>query len=162
MAIVVGIVLLVSFDDKASVFVSQNPVNKVHAGIDRCQICHEPIKEVRPNNCAARGCHTIDYFRERIKKTDSPLSQHIRRRDCVDCHTEHNGKDGTITKPFNHKNQRKNRHKFTIDKAMTNSTASNDDECQTCHLLPDVHKEIAEDDCGKCHSIESFKAVDKT
>jgi len=124
---------------RLTMFVSYKPLNSSHAGIEKCQTCHEPMKEVRPINCVRAGCHTSSFFRKRMKPTDSPLVQHIQHKDCMKCHTEHLGENGNITIPFSHLDYEKS------------------GQCADCHMLPDSHKDTGGEDCAECHTSQTFK-----
>ncbi len=139
LAIITGALVIMYMGDRLTIFASSEPLNLAHAGIEKCQVCHEPMQEVRPINCARAGCHASSFFRKRMKPTESPLVQHIHHEDCMKCHTEHLGKNGNITFAFSHSDYEKS------------------GKCADCHMLPDIHKDTGEEDCSKCHTAQTFK-----
>jgi hypothetical protein len=71
---------------------SSGPVSAAHKFIERdCQACHiEPFKQVRDAECAV--CHNVNNHAPAIEKARHSATFASQR--CVDCHQEHNGKEG--------------------------------------------------------------------
>lgn len=136
--IIAAILLLSKAVDYFSLDPHRTSLHESHASIEKCDICHHPMKEVRPVNCSRLGCHSGKKFRAKRADAESALAPHIEMKDCLDCHTDHKGKTAKITIDFDHEK------------------VSEDVRCSGCHLVPKRHLETGGEDCGECHEVTNF------
>ena len=146
-------------------------------GMSNCTQCHELGKAVTNAKCLA--CHSE--IKNLIANNEGYHSySDVKRKDCVNCHSEHHGRNFKIVKfnsdDFNHN---KTGYKLTgshlnvkctechqskfIAKAISKSKRDTylglSTECRTCH--EDVHESTLGSDCSKCHSTQKFKQAEK-
>jgi hypothetical protein len=148
--------------------VSPGALSKAHAkleGLDNCQKCHEPGKQVTPKKCLA--CHQPVAERIAAKKG----VHRDAAGDCVSCHVEHAGVDAELRplekKGFDHAKEAgfvlDGRHK-AIDCAACHKTRSFltlKTDCASCHADP--HKGQLGATCGTCHPASvPFKETQKS
>lgn len=136
--IIASILLIAFVSDYLHVDPFKKSLHASHSAIEKCQLCHHPLKKVMPMNCARSGCHTTTKFRKKSEKTKSLLVQHARHKECLACHTEHKGKSAQITFSFDH------------------SELEPGKRCGSCHLIPRQHEEAGGEDCGGCHEVGKF------
>ena len=142
-----------------SQLVSPGPLSKAHAsleGVDKCQKCHEPGRNVTNDRCLS--CHKPIADRIRLKKG----VHRDATGDCAACHVEHAGVDAELRhvdpKAFNHGTETgfvfDGRHvaiaKDCAKCHKTRSFLTLSPTCSTCHT--DVHKPSLGSDCRACHT----------
>jgi hypothetical protein len=98
-------------------------LSRYHAGLGNCTACHEPFRGVRAEKCA--GCHTEQRFASVSGIGPFHLSLMRQRRSCLDCHTEHRGRQAMITV-----GKQGNPHGEFIFPATTTTS------CVDCHAFP--------------------------
>jgi len=166
----VSIVLALAFAGAAPVraqqagsLVSPGPLSKAHArleGLENCQKCHEPGKQVTPARCLA--CHRPIADRIAAKKgvhRDAGTA-------CVSCHTEHAGTDAGITRFDRGRFDHTKETGFPLDGKhaglacaachRSRSYLAANPACSSCHA--DVHRGALGPDCARCHATsQPFK-----
>ena len=143
------------------------PLVQGHAEFEQnCDACHTSFaKDSQTALCL--DCHELV-----AQDLDDSVGFHgkdprVGGKDCVDCHTEHEGRNGVIS-PLTNSSFR---HEFT-DFPLEGShrvTAcvechekdkprrEAEGECVACHLENDAHDGTLGEDCAQCHSPESWK-----
>ncbi len=116
---------------------------KDHQGIKNCKQCHAPFKGAVSRLCMADDCHTAGRLSQLSNKPLSELHTAFAEKDCLDCHTEHQGFAGKTTKPFDHK---------ILAFNILN-------ECAACHTddYQKAHPARYTLDCKSCHSTKKWK-----
>jgi len=137
--------------------VSPGPLSRAHArleGLDNCQKCHEPGRQVTPAKCLA--CHRAIGDRIAARKG-------VHRdvgESCISCHVEHAGVDAVITrfdpKSFDHAKETgfpldgKHAHLLCASCHKSRSYLAASPGCAACHADP--HRGALGPDCARCHS----------
>ncbi len=148
--------------------VSPGKLSKAHAnleGLDKCQTCHEPGRQVTAARCLA--CHKP--VAERIKAKKG-VHRNATGDDCASCHVEHAGLDGDLRhftpKGFDHTGEAG----FALDGLhaplecntchKTRSYLGLSASCASCHK--DVHNGTLGATCQTCHATSvAFKDTRK-
>jgi hypothetical protein len=131
--------------------VSPGKLSPAHARLaNDCFACHAPFRGADSSRCIA--CHALSDIGRRTTKGVAiaqragmtPFHQALAERDCLACHTEHQGSGFTqrSRKPFDH--------------ALLPSPAR--ERCESCHAAPkdDVHRDLSAP-CGQCHDSRRWK-----
>lgn len=125
---------------------STGDLHKDHQGIKHCKRCHIPFRGPASRLCMVSDCHTTDRLSQLTNKPLTDLHISYITKDCLDCHTEHKGLTGKITKLFDH-----------------NTLAINIlNECAACHIADyqKFHPDKYSTDCKSCHiSTEGWKII---
>ena len=104
----------------------------VHEDNTVCSDCHQPWRPVDDSACV--GCHSFpDDFSLR-----PAIRFHTAEEHCLDCHTEHRGRSGNISR-------------------MDHTLLNPDLHCSTCHLDP--HEQLFGEDCRACHEISTWSVA---
>ena len=145
---------------QAAALASPGPLARAHAsleGLDKCQKCHEPGRQVTAARCLA--CHQPIASRIAAKRG---VHRNV-SGECIACHAEHNGRDAELrpfdTKSFDHATEAgfplDGRHApLARDCAKCHKTRSfltASPSCSSCHV--DVHKGTLGVACATCHSV---------
>lgn len=147
-AAVAGVAAIAYFAIRQQELSMPAPLHREHAGLEKdCFVCHVKQGQVESRRCS--GCH--DDPRSGAKVVLTGFSRHhlYDDLDCVECHREHQGADGDLTRPG---------HEFVKT------------ECELCHarnvgkgfrytLHQKVHPKGTihadhrkwKDDCTACH-----------
>ena len=99
---ILTIILTISLIFATNIY-SPGDLYKDHQGIKQCKQCHIPFKGVVSSLCMTSDCHTVQRLSQLSNKSLSDLHISYVDKDCLDCHTEHKGIAGKITKSFDHK-----------------------------------------------------------
>ena len=159
--IIIGLLFYVGLHIKWANFFSPGELSIAHAKLDssaNCQACHTKGKQLESGKCLV--CH--EEIKEK-KKLGRGLHSNA-SEECVDCHSEHHGRESNIAY-FDLENFDHSRTGWKLE------GLHNDLKCGTCHkketyLLDkteciDCHEDIHEgengDDCAECHSQHTFK-----
>ncbi len=110
-------------------------LNEKHLEIKNCTACHNPFTKPGWATCASAKCHDAIFWTNR----KGLIRQHLKKEGCLDCHLEHAGVKGEITKTTVHENIRK------------------DANCLRCHQLGHFHASSGDDDCKNCHIMHNWK-----
>jgi hypothetical protein len=160
---------------------SPGDLHRAHAlleGINNCTQCHSAGNRISPENCL--DCHIL--LKERIQVREG-LHARAEYRDCVQCHSDHHGRDFEsirwkggkenfdhsqtgYTLEGAHAKQECNachRAKNITDKEELLAKKKNLDrtflglnhECLSCHI--DEHRGQSGKDCLRCHTMEKWK-----
>ncbi len=137
--------------------VSPGNLSRAHAaleGIDNCQKCHEPGKQVTAAKCLS--CHKP--IADRIA-AGKGVHRAV-RGECVSCHVEHAGVDADLRhldrRRFDHRTQTgfplAGKHAAVECAAChkTRSFLAAKPSCISCHN--DAHRGALGPDCAKCHN----------
>ncbi|MFO0793996.1 MAG: hypothetical protein U0586_08020 [Candidatus Brocadiaceae bacterium] len=119
---------------------------KDHQGIKSCKQCHVPFKGPDSRLCMSDDCHTTGRLSQLSHKSLSDLHVLYANKECLDCHTEHKGISGKITRSFDHK---------TLTSDILN-------ECAACHEddYKKAHPAKYNMDCKSCHiSTSGWKII---
>lgn len=125
---------------------SPGDLTRKHQGIRDCKGCHVPFKGVDSALCQVSECHPSERLLSYSVPAINELHKGMSGENCMECHTEHEGIDGKITKPFNH--------------AML--PVSIIDECVSCHDADyrRAHRDKYGIFCKQCHtSVKDWKVV---
>ncbi|MBI2471441.1 MAG: hypothetical protein HYV59_09400 [Planctomycetes bacterium] len=125
---------------------STGDLRKDHQGIKNCRQCHIPFKGANSSLCMTSDCHTFDRLSQLANKPLADLHISYIDKDCLDCHTEHQGMTGKITKSFD--------HKILALRIL--------DECGACHIADyqKFHTNRYNTDCKSCHvSTTGWKII---
>ncbi|MCF6154261.1 MAG: hypothetical protein E3K36_03195 [Candidatus Brocadia sp.] len=125
---------------------SPGDLYKDHQGIKNCRQCHMPFQGAVSSLCMTSDCHTVERLSQLSSKSLSDLHISYVNKDCLDCHTEHKGIAGKITKAFDHK---------TLALTILN-------ECAACHNedYQRSHPNKFDMDCKTCHiSTTGWKII---
>lgn len=154
-------------------------LSNAHAFLDhKCNACHTPVKGVEAVNCIQ--CHANNTALLKRQTT----SFHANISSCVECHKEHQGKDGQITQ-MNHnafvsigmrqlgkktvRNQ-EDKELFELvehflemsqnkNSLFVNPHLSKEEltlQCATCHQNQDVHFSLFGKNCSNCHETSRW------
>ncbi len=146
-------------------------------GMSNCTKCHVLGEKVVNSKCL--DCHKeINYLMKKGKGYHS--SSDVRGKDCLKCHSEHNGRDFKIIN-FDPKNFDHDKAGYTLTgkhaktdcnkchqakfisnnniKRINNTYLGLTENCYTCH--EDYHQATLGNDCGKCHNTIDFKPAAK-
>ena len=132
---ILTIILTISLIFATNIY-SPGDLYKDHQGIKNCRQCHMPFEGAASRLCIA--CHTIDTLSQLpYNKQLSDLHISSANKDCMNCHTEHKGIEGKVSKSLNHKNLALNIL----------------DACAACHLSDYQKAHPGKDnmDCKICH-----------
>lgn len=158
---------------QAQIF-SPGDLNKAHASLDSmtsCDQCHTGQKQVDRNKCLS--CHEL--VEKSIRARDGLHGQPaVRAQECIECHTDHKGKDASIVKWPGGRQER-----FPHQKSGWPLKGEHgNQECKKCHeparivspivlsYLQKVKKKNTfmglETDCTDCHFDEHRKQFTET
>ncbi len=156
-----GFILLADANISFAQWVSPGELSNAHEkleGIANCFKCHAVTMAL--NESACRSCHK---GLEKRLKDDAGFHAKIQRK-CVNCHTEHEGKEVNISRldkeTFDHDltgYRLLDRHSISCDKChkKVNTYFELSPECTGCHN--DTHKRTMTEECLKCHDYKSWK-----
>jgi hypothetical protein len=145
----------------AAKWISTGELSRAHEkleGITNCFKCHSLTREI--TDAACMKCH--EKLNERIK-ANRGFHSNVEGK-CVECHTEHKGRDHDITgldkEKFDHEMTGyglRDRHRVACDKCHKKEDTYLDlsSVCTTCHN--DVHKQTLSQDCIQCHNYKGWK-----
>lgn len=167
----------------ASAQLSPGPLQESHAqleGLGKCTQCHGIGKGVQPGKCLA--CHAL--IRER-REQGRGLHADARFGDCVDCHSDHQGRDFAMIHwpdgeaAFDHERagftlagahaelECRACHRASLIVARRELAAAGKDgarsylglgrDCLDCHADP--HAATLGTDCLSCHGQEAWRPV---
>lgn len=143
-------------------------------GIKNCTECHLLGKGLSKQKCL--NCH--NEIKIRIDNSKGyHSSAEVRRKNCWDCHSEHNGREFRIInfneKDFNHSKtgfQLTGKHisiqcrtchnpKYFTDKNIKKEKTflGLSQDCKSCHK--DVHYNTTKENCNTCHNTENFNST---
>ena len=112
-----------------------------------CEACHVPFQGVKQENCISEGCHTG----KKMKMADPllvDLHEKYKKKNCLDCHTDHVKIKGKVTRMLN--------HEFLEDWPKN--------QCLPCHAGDDSEathlKKFYSRECAACHSIYTWTIKD--
>ncbi len=144
--------------------ISPGELSKAHEKLDSflyCLKCHELTTSLQDYDCTA--CH--EKLNERIKGKKGFHAQV--KGGCIECHTEHKGKDFDIVQldreKFDHDMtgyKLRDSHIKACDKChkKENTFLDLSPECINCHS--DAHKKTVSSECGTCHNFKEWKNVE--
>jgi hypothetical protein len=132
---------------------------------DDCSNCHKPLGNI-PQRTLCLDCHE-DIKADIESTTGVHGHQSQRLTDCKTCHTDHKGRDVSITlldqNVFDHANTRfelKDGHQaleciacHVQEKKFREAEST----CENCHTDDDVHGGELGDDCADCHTEKAWK-----
>ena len=143
------------------------PLVQGHAEFEKdCSACHTSFsKENQTGLC-------LDCHEDVAKDVDAKTGFHGRNprisgRECVNCHTEHDGRNGIIS-PVTNSSFRHEFTDFPLEGAHL-STACDEchvsdkprrealHECVDCHRTRDAHDGRLGEDCAQCHGPEDWQ-----
>ena len=114
-----------------------------------CFACHAPLRGASPQRCMV--CHAAADIGVRTSKgaqvvrkvVRAPFHQDLIAKDCMACHSDHQGPKLT----------RVSRKAFSHDLLRADKL----DQCERCHVAPktNLHSRI-EGKCGQCHSSQHW------
>lgn len=149
------------FNIRWSVMLAPGDLSLAHAEQDLsedCQACHTKGKQI--DNAKCLECHV-----EIQDKMDLNRGIHDNSAtDCLNCHTEHHGKETNIAyfdmEHFDHAKTGwllEGRHRLLICEAchLNDSFLLNKTDCIHCHK--DFHEGEYGNDCSECHNQDSFR-----
>lgn len=125
---------------------SPNDLVRKHQGVCICKSCHIPFKGISSSLCQTSDCHPAERLLSYSVPSINELHKWALGEGCLGCHSEHEGIDGKITKPFNH----------------TMLPVSIVDECVACHNedSQQAHRDKYGIVCKQCHtSIKDWKVI---
>jgi len=116
---------------------SPGDLNRAHYDIKQCKQCHIPFKGAVSKSCKSDECHSLEKLTHLSEKPLSDLHRNYGKRDCMNCHTEHKGFSGKITKAFDH----------------SIFAANLINECASCHIADyqKHHPGKYSTECRECH-----------
>jgi predicted CXXCH cytochrome family protein len=125
---------------------SPMPITNAHKSAKKCSDCHDPWKGVSDDKCIK--CHPLAELKDPTDP-DAMKFAGIHRKaindnqSCLDCHTEHLGKNSKITKNFDH------------------NQLGNNLNCLSCHQSDspknDLHQNIKGQNCSTCHNTTTWE-----
>ncbi|MBI4007037.1 MAG: hypothetical protein HY354_00900, partial [Planctomycetes bacterium] len=121
-------------------------MTRKHQGIHDCKGCHVPFKGVVSALCQVSECHPSERLLSYSVSAINELHKGKIGEDCMECHTEHEGINAKITKPFSH--------------AILPISILN--ECLTCHDADyqKAHPGKYGKNCNECHaSTKDWKII---
>lgn len=143
------------------------PVVEGHAEFEQdCEKCHTSFKKASQSGLC-RDCH------EAISQDlDKGMGLHgrnprIGERECVDCHTEHEGRNGIIS-PVTSGSFRHDQTDFMLEGAHAGTDCAEchlpgkprreaPGQCIGCHKEDDAHDGRLGEDCAQCHTPEAWQ-----
>lgn len=145
----IGVLVLIHPDR----MISPGPLSNSHASLATdCFACHLPLRGPAPDKCIA--CHALADIGLRTTKglpLDSPaprvaFHQQLGSRDCMACHTSHQGvaRGQEKRQPFSHE--------------LLNPTVRG--QCAACHTAPAtaVHRGMTAN-CAQCRGLGGWKGA---
>lgn len=120
--------------DRIAWVAAPGPLVAGHANLSReCSRCHAAFG--RPPDTKCLDCHAKDT--DLIERLATRF--HADARNCVFCHTEHQGRVGRISR-------------------MDHTVLATSVACTSCHV--DRHREVFGGRCKDCHGTETWSIVD--
>ncbi len=135
---------------------------------DDCEKCHQPFNKVSQTQLC-RHCHE-DIELDIVKEEGYHGAGALRERDCVECHTDHEGRQAQIVlfveEIFDHEQtdfELKGKHKklqcsSCHEQGKKFREAQHD--CYECHKDDDPHDENLGKECSDCHTEKNWKETD--
>jgi hypothetical protein len=120
--------------DRVAWIAAPGQLARAHADLSgTCSRCHVPFLQPADTKCL--DCHAKDtQLLERLS-----TRFHADARNCVACHTEHQGRAARITR-------------------MEHGVLAESVACTSCHV--DRHREVFGARCADCHGTETWRVVD--
>lgn len=121
---------------------SPMPLSSEHKDAKKCSDCHDPWKGPSDDKCIK--CHAVGELTDPVKNRVPVMHRKAidGKQSCMECHIEHLGTTGHLTRPFDH--------------AALGANLN----CLNCHQTEaptnDFHAKL-EQNCSICHTTESWK-----
>jgi hypothetical protein len=143
------------------------PLVQGHAEFEKdCGLCHSNFSSEK-QTALCLDCHE-----DIAKDLDSKTGFHgrntsVQDRQCADCHTEHEGRDGIIS-PVTNSSFRHDSTNFPLEGAHLTTACDEchvagkprrdaEETCVACHREQDAHDGRLGEDCAQCHSPQSWR-----
>ena len=143
-------------------------IEKHHEYEDSCELCHSDFNpEGQTGLC--RDCHREIDLDVSLKKGYHG-HESVRNKECVECHTDHKGRDADIVVfeelSFLHKQtdfELKGKHKTLSCNSCHEKDKQYRDaptDCVNCHIDDEPHKGLLGRDCKSCHNEEQWNELE--